>query len=91
MASSLTIHLSLTASAAEVLRRPVNGVGGFQSLLRSLQASLSREDVLTLSPELAGRVATYVKNYGGGGFQGRLDAVLTELTSLANALRPMAA
>jgi hypothetical protein len=36
-------------------------------------------------------LARYVQNYGQGGFQGRLDTVLVELTALAKALEPMAA
>jgi hypothetical protein len=44
-----------------------------------------------LTPELVEKIARYVQSYGQGGFQGRLDAVLTELTALARALEPMAA
>lgn len=91
MASSLTIHLVLSPATAAALRRPVNGTGGFQSLLRTLQAQLAPDNILTLTPDLAGRIAKYVHSYGGGGFQGRLDTVLEELTELARALRPMAA
>ena len=71
--------------------RPVAGSGGFQSLLRTLQGGVSDEKILVLTPELVERIARYVQSYGGGGFQGRLDAVLAELTALARALEPMAA
>src|SRR5206468_3882402 len=31
----------------------------------------------------------YVQDYGGGGFQGRLDTILDELRALGSALRPL--
>jgi hypothetical protein len=46
---------------------------------------------LILTPDLLERIARYVKSYGRGGFQGRLDAVLKQLTKLARVLEPMAA
>ena len=91
MNATLTVRLELTHAAANKLRRPIRGEGGFQNLLRTLQSKLTDGDVLTLTPVLAGRIARYVHSYGQGGFQGRLDPVLTELTELAKALEPMAA
>jgi hypothetical protein len=91
MKSTLTIRLELSEQAARALRRSVSGQGGFQSLLRALQGQLTAGNVLTLTPILAGRIARYVRNYGQGGFQGRLGPVLKELAQLAKALEPMAA
>jgi hypothetical protein len=44
---------------------------------------------LTLTPELIDRIVRYVQDYGGGGFQGRLDTILEELKALGAALRPL--
>lgn len=91
MATKVSIRIELSSAAIEALMRPVVGSGGFQSLLRTLQSNVGAGGVLALSPELVERIARYVQSYGQGGFQGRLDAVLTELTSLARALEPLAA
>ena len=90
MQTRLTIRLELGPEAISALRRPVNGEGGFQSLLRALQQQLTGND-LVLTPDLIEKIARYVDRYGHGGFQGRLDTVLAELKQLALALRPMAA
>lgn len=87
----ITIRIELSRDARERLMKPVAGKGGFQSFLRSLQRSTSADGILTLAPADVQRIARYVQNYGEGGFQGRLDAVLTELTLLARALESMAA
>lgn len=46
---------------------------------------------LVLTPKALERIARYVKSYGRGGVQGRLDGVLTQLTTLARVFEPMAA
>jgi hypothetical protein len=91
MVTTITVRVELSPEALDAPRRPVAGSGGFQSLLRTLQRGVSDEKVLVLTPELDERIARYVQSYGGGGFQGRLDAVLAELTALARTLEPMAA
>ena len=91
MLTTITVRVELGADAHEALMRPVVGSGGFQSLLRALQDRVTSDRVLVLTPELVDEVARYVQSYGQGGFQGRLDAVLTEPTALARALEPMAA
>jgi hypothetical protein len=91
MTATLSIRLILPESAVVKLQRPVVGRGGFQSLLRDLQRRTQNGNELVLTPALASRIARYVQKYGNGGFQGRLDVVLTLLTELATALRPMAA
>jgi hypothetical protein len=67
MRATLTVRLELTEEAAHRLRRPAKNHGGFQSLLRTLQAKLTHNNVLTLTPTLAGNVAQYVHKYGPGG------------------------
>jgi hypothetical protein len=82
------LTFTLPPQGIEALGRPVVGQGGFQSLLRQIQASLV-DDELTLTPELIGKIVRYVQDYGGGGFQGRLDTILDELRALGSALRPL--
>ena len=71
------LTFTLPPEAIEALGRPVVGQGGFQSLLRQIQALLVGNE-LTLTPELIGRIVRYVQDYGGGGVQGRLDTILVD-------------
>jgi len=91
MKATLTIRVELTEETADRLRRPATSRGGFQNVLRKPQANLTDDNVLTLIPALAGTITTYVHKYGSGGFQGRFDLVLRELTELAKAIEPIAA
>jgi len=84
-----TVRIELNVDALEALPRPVNGQGGFQSLLREIQQQLSGGNVLVMTPSLVERVARHVDQYGDGGFQGRLEYVLTELRELARVLGPL--
>jgi hypothetical protein len=86
----VTIRIELSADSLAKLTRPVVGQGGFQSLLRQVQRQVDG-NVLVLTPSLIERIAQYVHAYGGGGFQGRLEAVLRELATLARLLEPIAA
>jgi hypothetical protein len=52
---------------------------------------MNGETTLILTADDVARIARYVQSYGGGGFQGRLETVLSELTKLRRALEPMAA
>lgn len=90
MIAHLTIRVELGPEAIAALQRPVKGEGGFQHLLRKLQSQIDGTE-LVLTAELVEKIARYVARYGSGGFQGRLDTVLVEMTQLARALQPMAA
>lgn len=81
----MRVIISLTQEEIDRLQRPIHGVGGFQSLLERLQARL-RGSNLELTLEDVERIGRYVNEYGEGGFQGRLEGVLTELRRLANSL-----
>lgn len=84
----LVVRIDLSAAAVQALQKPVVGQGGFQSLLRQLQGQVDK-GALTLTPALITKIVRYVREYGQGGFQGRLDTVLEELQSLAQALQPL--
>ena len=69
-------RIELTLDEIAILRRPVNGDGGFQSLLRSLQRNLDRKSgILTVTGDQFDRIVRYTGQYGWGGFEGRLEAV----------------
>lgn len=81
------IVIALTPDELEKLSRPVQGQGGFQSLLRHIQSQLINQSQLELQLDDVRQIARYRAKYGGGGFQGRLEAVLSALSRLADALR----
>lgn len=65
-------QIVLSSAETSLLMKPVNGHGGFQTLLRDLQREL-RGTTLTLTPSLEAKVSRYRSKYGAGGFQGRLS------------------
>ena len=81
------VVIELTTEEVERLSRPIRGQGGFQTLLRRLQSQLNNESQLVLRIEDVRRIVRYQARYGTGGFQGRLEAVLSALARLADVLR----
>ncbi len=69
-------RIHLNPGDVELLRRPVSGSGGMQSLLRTLQGKLSGDGELTLTDDELRRIRHYVEDYGEGGFQSRLKMIL---------------
>lgn len=68
----------LDVSELAWLSRPVNGQGGFQSLLRAL--ARNRKGQLQYVPStLVERIRRYACKYGKGGFQGRLGSLAQRL------------
>lgn len=75
----------LTDQEAEALMRPVNGQGGFQSLLRSLQKQFDQESgVVTLNADQIEKINRYAQEYGAGGFEDRLDGIRRNLPQWLN-------
>lgn len=68
-----TVRFTLTPAEAAEIQKPVNGSGGYQTLLRQLQVSLKKNGSITLDDDALGRVVRMCA-YGSGGFQGRLRA-----------------
>lgn len=81
------VVIELTPEEVQLLSRPIHGRGGFQSLLQRLQSQLNQQSELVLRIEDVRRIVRYWSLYGVGGFQGRLQAVLSALKRLTNALR----
>jgi hypothetical protein len=68
--------VQLTPEEVQILRRPVNGEGGFQSLLRGLQKNLDRKtNQLTVTAGQFEKIIRYTSQYGSGGFEDRLAPV----------------
>lgn len=71
MTSQVVVHLNEEEIAE--LKKEINGIGGFQSLFRSLKTQIKdNEDIFILTPDIASRIVRYRKMYGQGGWQGRL-------------------
>lgn len=68
----MTLHL--TPQEIAVLRRPVNGQGGFQTLFRALQARLQASGDIELTDAQIGRIVRHI-SYRPGGFETRLDDI----------------
>lgn len=70
------MQIYLNTSEISVLRRPVSGYGGFQSLLRRLTNHTDfATGQLNLSADDLEKLARYVFDYGNGGWESRLVAV----------------
>ena len=78
-----SITVVLSGEELRLLRKPVVGSGGHQSLLRKLQANLHRATgILTIEEEEIHRIIRYRKKYGQGGFQDRLRTMADALAGL---------
>lgn len=82
------IQVRLSARELAVLRQPVRGSGGFQSLLRRLARSI-RDGVLTLTLTDVERIIGYAHDYGEGGFQERLGVLLEAIRKVGKVVRPL--
>lgn len=89
------VAIELTAEGCRKLLRRIEGNGGHQSLLRKLGKQIHRYRILPADPiklrlvcvkEDVERIIRYRKNYGGGGFQGRLDEPCRALLDLGDAV-----
>jgi hypothetical protein len=65
------MKIQLTKPQRDHLMRPVVGVGGWQSLIRKLQAQ-TRGNVLTLTLHDGHKLLRYTLTYGRGGWQAQL-------------------
>ena len=72
-------HYRLDSEQLETLRRPINGDGGFQTLLRRVRSGVDfGNSRVEISDEDWQKLESYGTSYGGGGFQERiLNAILS--------------
>lgn len=76
------MKIQLTEASLNRFKRPVRGQGGFQNLLRTIQAGINwTTGMLSISKADAERVIRYAARYGGGGFQGRLGPLAAALNA----------
>lgn len=69
-----TLKFQFTATEAAALNIAANGQGGFQSLIRQLQARFDpATSSIDMTDALIGKVIRYL-SYKPGGFEGRLAA-----------------
>ena len=74
------IVVPVDEKARTVLSMKADGPGGFQYLTRSIQEGMTQyPGVLVLTREDAEKMLRYHAEYGGGGFQGRLEQVVVEV------------
>lgn len=72
-------HARLSDDDLEVLSRPVVGEGGFQTLLRRLQASITGRELI-VDEETLSMMSRYAESYGDGGWQERLRRLVCGMT-----------
>ena len=65
----------LSSSEKQRLMEPVNGEGGFQSLLRGLQQKLQADGHLNLSVDDLEKIPRYARKYKQGGYEDKLKAI----------------
>lgn len=80
----LKIVISLTKEEKSILCRPVRGQGGFQSLLRRIKSQPKNNNEFSITPSGIERIYRYASEYGGGGFQQRLDIIRDKLFPLTS-------
>lgn len=71
------IHLSL--EEMDNLMLPVNGKGGFQSLIKKLQIQTENNTLYLFETDIK-RINSYTQGKGKGGFQSRLRPVVEQLS-----------
>lgn len=68
-----SIRFKLTPDEIAELKKPINGAGGYQTLLRKLAPSINKNGSILVDDETLGKIVRMCA-YGSGGFQGRLRA-----------------
>jgi len=73
-------RIPVTAALRETLTRQVRGQGGFQDLLRDI-GERAKSDFIVLTDEEVGRIRKYAQDYGEGGFEDRLKALIEAINT----------
>lgn len=72
MPSAATLKFRFSVQEAATLNTPANGEGGFQTLIRQLQAAYDpAARTIDMSDAMIGKVVPHL-SYKPGGFEGRL-------------------
>lgn len=72
----------------EPLMKEVKGQGGYQSFIKKLQRQYSpKEKLIVLENSDLEKIPRYVSNYGQGGFQDRLSALMQKIQDIQHELK----
>lgn len=82
MSNEKKVSVQLTDDEQALLAKPVHGQGGFQSLLKRIQACVNG-DKLEVDSEMVERLGRYADRYGSGGFQGRIRSLAERVVAAA--------
>lgn len=74
-----TLTVTLTELERAYLLKPVKGVGGWQSSLRTIQRKIV-ENTLSLTADEVDKIVKQAQSYGQGGFQDRLNMVIAAIS-----------
>jgi hypothetical protein len=86
MNDDTTTTIRLGPAELEELRKPVNGQGGMQTLMLTIQSKISEDGSLQISPEELERIRRYATEYGEGGFQNRFRTILRHVVPASGPL-----
>ncbi|MCX7014592.1 MAG: hypothetical protein NTW86_18920 [Candidatus Sumerlaeota bacterium] len=73
------MQIAVEMETASRIAKEIVGQGGFQDLLRLLQAHLVGQSLEIPSRQIARKILDYTSKYGEGGFQGRLQQIAVEI------------
>lgn len=80
----ISITFQLSSVHSYMLRKPIRGQGGWQDFLRKLQKKLTDTNTITLSYTEIRKIYRYSNKYGGGGFEQRLEGILSSIKDATN-------
>ena len=70
------ISIQLNSMELTILRKPIVGQGGFQSMMNNLRARADQSTGnIEISDDDLERIQRYAFQYGGGGFEARLRSI----------------
>ena len=77
-----TRRIAVSESLRRELVKPTSGTGGYQALVRDIQARLEGDE-LAVDDMLVERITHYAFDYGSGGWQQLLRDLLKEIETSA--------
>jgi hypothetical protein len=85
---SIIMSIQLNQNEADEIRKPTPGTGGFQTLFEDLRKyKLDENNELTLTPDDIERIVRYALDYKEGGFQQRLQVIISALERMKISVR----
>lgn len=76
------MRIPITPEENALIDKPINSRGGFQDLMKRLQAGRKNQNTeLEISREDAERIRRYATNYGDGGYERRLGSLVPKVAA----------